>query len=73
MNLAVDAIAAYLKRQAPAACAKVCYHTKAAAKKALRLHGFGIGCRTWYRCEALSHDDEEVYHLTSKRRFTRKL
>lgn len=72
MPALLDAIAAYQKRQKKIdPCHKVCYYSPAAAKKALHRHGYRSGCKQWYRCD--QHGDEDIYHLTSSKRFTRKL
>jgi len=63
------AIGAYLKTQKPS-CKKVPYYTPAAAKKALRDHGYGKGIKQWYLCPICNERD--TYHLTSKKRFKRK-
>lgn len=44
-------------------CKKVSYTTPASANKALKKHGYALGCKQYYKCT--KHGTDEVYHLTS--------
>ena len=47
-------------------CGKVGYNSPAAARKALKGHGYRIGCKQFYKCP--HHGTDVMYHLTSMKK-----